>query len=80
MENPADLVRIETGTDYRGVYFVLMGNLSPLDGIGPGDLGLDRLARRLEEREVTELILATGATAEGKRRPTTWPRWRASTR
>lgn len=66
VENPADLVRIETGTDYRGLYFVLMGNLSPLDGIGPGDLGLDRLARRLAEGEVAELILATGATAEGE--------------
>ena len=66
VENPADLVRIETGTDYRGLYFVLMGNLSPLDGIGPGDLGLDRLALRLAGEEVSELILATGATAEGE--------------
>ena len=66
VENPADVVRIETGTDYRGVYFVLMGNLSPLDGIGPRELGLDSLARRLSEEEVSELILATGATAEGE--------------
>ena len=67
VENPADVVRIETGTDYRGVYFVLMGNLSPLDGIGPRELGLELLARRLsEEEEVSELILATGATAEGE--------------
>ena len=66
VENPADVVRIETGTDYRGVYFVLMGNLSPLDGIGPRELGLERLARRLSEEEVSELILATGATAEGE--------------
>ena len=66
VENPADVVRIENGTDYRGVYFVLMGNLSPLDGIGPRELGLELLARRLAEGEVSELILATGATAEGE--------------
>ena len=66
VENPADVVRIETGTDYRGVYFVLMGNLSPLDGVGPRELGLELLARRLSEEEVAELILATGATAEGE--------------
>ena len=66
VENPADVARIEAGTDYRGVYFVLMGNLSPLDGIGPGELRLDQLARRLAQDEVSELILATGATAEGE--------------
>ena len=66
VENPADVVRIETGTDYRGVYFVLMGNLSPLDGIGPRELGLELLAQRLSKEEVSELILATGATAEGE--------------
>ncbi|MCY4451241.1 MAG: recombination mediator RecR [Immundisolibacterales bacterium] len=66
VENPADVARIEAGTDFRGVYFVLMGNLSPLDGIGPGDLGLDQLARRLGVGGVAELVLATGATAEGE--------------
>lgn len=66
VENPADAARIEAGTDYRGLYFVLMGNLSPLDGVGPGELRLDQLARRLTEDEVSELILATGATAEGE--------------
>ena len=66
VENPADVVRIETGTDYQGVYFVLMGNLSPLDGVGPRELGLGQLAQRLAEGEVSELILATGATAEGE--------------
>ena len=66
VENPADVVRIETGTDYQGVYFVLMGNLSPLDGIGPRELGLELLAQRLAGEEVSELILATGATAEGE--------------
>ena len=66
VENPADVVRIEAGTDFSGVYFVLMGNLSPLDGIGPGELKLDQLARRLADGGVSELILATGATAEGE--------------
>lgn len=66
VENPADAARIEAGTDYHGLYFVLMGNLSPLDGVGPGELRLDQLARRLAEDEVSELILATGATAEGE--------------
>ena len=66
VENPADVARIEAGTDYSGVYFVLMGNLSPLDGIGPGELRLDRLASRLAGGGVCELILATGATAEGE--------------
>ena len=66
VENPADVARIEAGTDFRGVYFVLMGSLSPLDGIGPGELRLDQLARRLAQEEVSELILATGATAEGE--------------
>ena len=66
VENPADAARIEAGTDYRGLYFVLMGNLSPLDGVGPGELRLDQLARRLAADEVSELILATGATAEGE--------------
>lgn len=66
VENPADVERIEAGTDYRGVYFVLMGTLSPLDGIGPGELRLDQLARRLAEGGTAELILATGATVEGE--------------
>ena len=66
VENPADVARIEAGTDYSGVYFVLMGNLSPLDGIGPEELRLDQLARRLSDGGVSELILATGATAEGE--------------
>src|SRR3546814_12392890 len=52
VEGPADLVAIEQGTAYRGRYFVLMGRLSPLDGIGPDELGLPRLAERSEERRV----------------------------
>ncbi|GBE10279.1 recombination protein RecR [bacterium BMS3Bbin12] len=66
VETPADTQAIEQATGYRGLYFVLMGRLSPLDGIGPEELGLDRLAGRLAEGEVCELILATNFTAEGE--------------
>jgi recombination protein RecR len=66
VESPTDMAAIEHGTDYRGMYFVLMGNLSPLDGIGPDELGLETLSERLREGEVRELILATGATVEGE--------------
>lgn len=66
VETPADTQAIEQATGYRGLYFVLMGRLSPLDGIGPAELGLDRLGQRLAEGEVRELILATNFTAEGE--------------
>jgi recombination protein RecR len=66
VETPADLAAIEAGTGYRGLYFVLMGRLSPLDGLGPAELGLDRLAARLAREQVAEVILATGATVEGQ--------------
>jgi len=66
VESPSDLAAIEQGTDYRGLYFVLMGNLSPLDGIGPREIGLDALQARLAEGEVKEVILATSATVEGE--------------
>ena len=66
VENPADRLAIEQATGFRGLYFVLQGRLSPLDGIGPRELGLDRLARRLEEGEVRELIVATNPTVEGE--------------
>ncbi|HQU16749.1 MAG: recombination protein RecR [Chromatiales bacterium 21-64-14] len=66
VETPADTQAIEQATGYRGLYFVLMGHLSPLDGVGPTELGLDRLAQRLAEGEVRELILATNFTAEGE--------------
>ena len=56
VESPADRLAIEQATGYRGLYFVLQGRLSPLDGIGPGELGLDRLGKRLAEGEVVELI------------------------
>ncbi len=65
IEHPSEIVAIEQATDYRGLYFVLGGRLSPLDGIGPHDLGLDVLDRRLAEGDVRELILAISPTVEG---------------
>lgn len=66
VESPADRLAIEQATGYRGLYFVLQGRLSPLDGIGPRELGLERLAERMSEGEVQELIIATNPTVEGE--------------
>lgn len=66
VESPADVMAIEQYTGYRGYYFVLMGRLSPLDGIGPEELGLDRLEKRFTENEIREVILATNPTVEGE--------------
>jgi recombination protein RecR len=66
VENPADRLAIEQATGYRGLYFVLQGRLSPLDGIGPRELGLDLLATRMAHGEVKELIIATNPTVEGE--------------
>ncbi|MBE2212212.1 MAG: recombination protein RecR [Xanthomonadaceae bacterium] len=66
VESPADRLAIEQATGYRGLYFVLQGRLSPLDGIGPAELGLDQLAARLGEGDVRELIIATNPTVEGE--------------
>jgi recombination protein RecR len=66
VESPTELAAIEQATGYRGQYFVLMGRLSPLDGLGPEELGLSLLADRLAEGEVEELILATNPTVEGE--------------
>ncbi|HET7655986.1 MAG TPA: recombination mediator RecR [Luteimonas sp.] len=66
VETPADRLAIEQATGYRGLYFVLQGRLSPLDGIGPRELGLDRLGERLAAGEVRELIIATNPTVEGE--------------
>lgn len=66
VETPADVVAIDESGGFRGLYFVLMGRLSPLDGIGPEQLGVDLLQRQLDEGGVTELILATSATVEGE--------------
>ena len=66
VESPSDVLAIEQSTSYRGYYFVLMGRLSPLDGIGPEALGMVELAGRLDEGEITEIILATNPTVEGE--------------
>lgn len=66
VETPADVQALEQSTGFRGLYFVLMGHLSPLDGIGPDALGLDLLEMRLATGEVQELILATNPTVEGE--------------
>ena len=66
VETPADVVAIEQASVFRGLYFVLHGRLSPLDGIGPEDIGLDELEARLDEGEVEEIILATNTTVEGE--------------
>lgn len=66
VENPSDCQAIEQTTSYQGLYFVLMGHLSPLDGIGPEEIGLDELARRFGEGAVREVILATNPTVEGE--------------
>ncbi len=66
IETPADIFAIEHTAEFRGKYFVLMGHLSPLDGIGPVELGLDILQARLATNEVKELILATNPTVEGE--------------
>lgn len=65
VESPADVMAVEDATGFRGLYFVLMGHLSPLDGIGPDELGLDALEKRLADDEVKELIIATNPTVEG---------------
>lgn len=66
VEGPGDVAAIERTADYRGLYFVLLGRLSPLDGMGPEELGLPLLARRLDSGEVREVILAMGTTLEGE--------------
>jgi recombination protein RecR len=66
VETPVDQLAIEQATGYRGRYFVLLGRLSPLDGLGPKEIGLDLLAQRLGEGEVQELIVATNPTVEGE--------------
>ncbi|BCX89175.1 recombination protein RecR [Methylomarinovum tepidoasis] len=66
VETPADVLAVDQATVFQGLFFVLHGHLSPLDGVGPEDLGLDRLERRLAEGEVKELILATNSTVEGE--------------
>lgn len=66
VESPADVIAIEQSGSYRGRYFVLMGHLSPLDGVGPEQLGIRELEAILAEGTVRELILATNPTVEGE--------------
>ncbi|PSU32524.1 recombination mediator RecR [Photobacterium lutimaris] len=66
VESPADIVAVEATGQFSGRYFVLMGHLSPLDGIGPSDIGLDTLEFRLQGEPINELILATNPTVEGE--------------
>jgi recombination protein RecR len=66
VEMPADLNRLEETQAYKGLYFVLMGRLSPLDGIGPREIGLERLIERARDGVTEEIILATNFTAEGE--------------
>jgi recombination protein RecR len=66
VETPADVQALQQATGFQGLYYVLMGHLSPLDGIGPTELGLERLAARFDTGEIKEIILATNATTEGE--------------
>lgn len=66
VETPADVLAFEQSGSYRGGYFVLMGHLSPIDGIGPAEIGVDRLLDIIQEGEVQEVILATNPTVEGE--------------
>jgi recombination protein RecR len=66
VESPADLVSLDQAGVYNGMYFVLMGRLSPLDGIGPEELGLHRLEALLDQGTIKEVVLATNLTLEGE--------------
>lgn len=66
VETPADVLAIETTGSYQGTYFVLMGHLSPIDGIGPEDIGVDVLLQRAQDYQASEVILATNPTVEGE--------------
>lgn len=66
VETPADIIAIEQANMYSGLYFVLHGHLSPLDGIGPQEIGINKLLDRVNKESIQELILATNPTMEGK--------------
>lgn len=66
VESPVDVLAIEQATAFSGTYFVLLGRLSPLDGIGPAELGLDELEQRLDDQPPREMIIATNPTVEGE--------------
>ena len=65
VEMPADVIALEQSAAYQGRYVVLMGHLSPIDGIGPKELGLELLEQRLQAEDITEVVLATSVTVEG---------------
>lgn len=65
VESPADVMAVEDATGFRGMYFVLMGHLSPLDGIGPEELGMPILEQRIRDETINEVIIATNPTVEG---------------
>lgn len=66
VENPIDMLAVEQMGGFRGLYFVLMGHLSPLDGIGPEEIGINQLISLLENKLISEVILATNPTVEGE--------------
>ncbi len=66
VESPSDLVSLEQSGVYQGLYFVLMGRLSPLDGIGPEEIGVPRIEKLLDEGTIKEVVLATNLTVEGE--------------
>ncbi|OUS41351.1 recombination protein RecR [Oleispira antarctica] len=66
VESPSDVLALEQGVDFSGQYFVLYGHLSPIDGIGPADLGLADLKRKVESQGIKEVIVATNPTVEGE--------------
>lgn len=66
VETPGDVLAIEQAGTYQGKYFVLLGHLSPIDGIGPEDIGVDQLIQLLQQEAITEVILATNPTVEGE--------------
>ena len=66
VETPADVLAIEHSASFRGLYFVLMGHLSPIDGIGPAEIGLDAFQQRVIDEGIEEVILATNPTVEGE--------------
>lgn len=66
VETPADVIAVEQSASFRGIYHVLMGHLSPIDGIGPAEIGLDHLEARFDSEQIEEVILATNPTVEGE--------------
>ena len=65
VENPSDVLAIESTGGYRGKYFVLLGRLSPIDGVGPEELGINDLLNKISKEKISEIILATSSTVEG---------------